>query len=234
MVKNMVTRAWKIYGVEGHRQRESFNKSYVYNWSEGSDTRIVEVENEDKTGTNEYSIVRITRNTEEECFDEFNAQLSDGIFENSRVGKIIEIANKSIKDVKEQIKNDWDAEDIEDIIEDLTFDDDLKVGDIVGLDEVWSGEGNVDTCRDIENNKITSWAEYYIIGNNGINSSINAIWEYEKDLIDLLPQFGIEYDELSEEEKEIIDGNYYGSFAERFGWEYAEKIQVKILDIEEV
>jgi hypothetical protein len=146
--------------------------------------------------------------------------------------------NKSVKDVKEQIKNDWDAENIEnvieDIIEDLTFDDDLKVGDIVGLNEVWNGEGDIDTCRDTENNKRAGWAEYYIFGYNEVRSSINVIWEYEKDLVDLLPEFDIEYDELSEDEKEIIDGNYYGSFINRYGWEYAEKIKVKILDIEEV
>ena len=47
--------------------------------------------NHDKTGTHEYSIIRITRNTEEECESDFWGQLSDGVFENSRVGKIVEI-----------------------------------------------------------------------------------------------------------------------------------------------
>ena len=28
----MITKAWKIYGAEGHRQRETFNKSYKYNF----------------------------------------------------------------------------------------------------------------------------------------------------------------------------------------------------------
>lgn len=38
----MVTRKWKVYGREGHRQRESFNKSYEYDFSGGSDgTRII-------------------------------------------------------------------------------------------------------------------------------------------------------------------------------------------------
>lgn len=87
----MVTRAWKVYGIEGHRQRESFFESYKYDFSEGSKTRIIEVKNADITGTNEYSIVRITRNTSEECYDEFLGQLSDGIFENSRVGHFEEI-----------------------------------------------------------------------------------------------------------------------------------------------
>lgn len=86
-----MTRAWKIYGAEGHRQRESFNKSCKYDFSEGSDVRIIEVDNSDKTGTNEYSIIRITRNNFEECEEELRGQLGDGVFENSRVGKVVEI-----------------------------------------------------------------------------------------------------------------------------------------------
>lgn len=54
----MVTRKWKVYGREGHRQRESFNKSYEYDFSGGSDgTRIIKVENADVTGTNEYTLL---------------------------------------------------------------------------------------------------------------------------------------------------------------------------------
>lgn len=87
----MITRAWKVYGRDGHRQRESFSKSYKYDFSKGENTRIIEVENSDKTGTNDYSIIRITRNTAEECDRELSGQLSDGIFENSATGKIEEI-----------------------------------------------------------------------------------------------------------------------------------------------
>lgn len=87
----MVTRAWKVYGVEGHRQRESFCDSYKYDFSENNNVRIIEVLNCDKTGTNDYTIVRVTRNTAEECLLELEGQLSDGIFENSRVGKIEEV-----------------------------------------------------------------------------------------------------------------------------------------------
>ena len=86
-----VTRTWKVYGAEGHRQRESFNKSTKYDFSENGETRIVEVINSDQTGTNEYSIIRITRGTAEECKEEFDGQLSDGVFENSRVGWFEEI-----------------------------------------------------------------------------------------------------------------------------------------------
>ena len=88
----MFTKAWKVYGMEGHRQRESFNPSYAYDWTEGENVRKIEVENSDKTGTNRYSIIRITRNTAEECERELDGQISDGIFENARVGEIVEIA----------------------------------------------------------------------------------------------------------------------------------------------
>ena len=87
----MVTKSQKVYGFLGHRQRESFNKSYKWDFSEDDNVRIIEVENSDKTGTNDYTIVRITRNTAEECEAELNGQISDGIFENSNVGDIEEI-----------------------------------------------------------------------------------------------------------------------------------------------
>lgn len=87
----MKTRSWKVYGVDGYRQKESFNNSVSFDFSEGDKIRKIEVENADKTGTNEYSIIRITRNTSEECLAELEGQLSDGIFENSKTGDILEI-----------------------------------------------------------------------------------------------------------------------------------------------
>lgn len=87
----MVTKAWMVYGRLGHRQRESFNPSYEYDFSKNGKTRIIKVENSDITGTNEYSIIRITRDTAKECKEELQGQISDGVFENSRTGKIKEI-----------------------------------------------------------------------------------------------------------------------------------------------
>ena len=86
-----VTNAWKVYGLPGHRQRESFSSSYKHDFSEGDDIRIIEVLNSDKTGTNDYSIIKITRNTAAECEAEFEGQLSDGVFENRRYGETDEI-----------------------------------------------------------------------------------------------------------------------------------------------
>ena len=87
----VVTKVYKIYGMDGHRQKESFNPSKAYDWSTENNVRVVKVSNSDTTGTNDYSIIEITCNTAEECQAELDGQLSDGIFENYRVGKIEEI-----------------------------------------------------------------------------------------------------------------------------------------------
>ena len=90
-----VTRAWRVYGAEGHRQRESFSPSYQYDFStKGKNARIIEVLNSDRTGTNDYSVLKITRNTKQECYEELKGQLSDGIFENSRTGIVEEITQE--------------------------------------------------------------------------------------------------------------------------------------------
>lgn len=86
-----ITREWKVYGADGHRQKESFCQSCTFDFSEGNVVRKIEVCNSDITGTNDYSLIRITRNTFEECEQELLGQLYDGIFENCRVGKVEEI-----------------------------------------------------------------------------------------------------------------------------------------------
>ena len=94
-----VTKIWRVYGAEGHRQRISFFDSWGYDFSKGDKTRIIEVFNSDKTGTNEYSIIKITKNSEEECEKEFNGQLWDGIFENSRVGDFEKITEEEFNEI---------------------------------------------------------------------------------------------------------------------------------------
>lgn len=86
-----VTRAWKIYGKDGHRQRESFGESFKNDFSNCNDICILEVLNADVTGTNEYSIFIITRNAAKECESTLLSQLDDGIFETSNTGKEEEI-----------------------------------------------------------------------------------------------------------------------------------------------
>lgn len=86
----MVTKQYKVYGIPGHRQAISFTKSMIHDFSVGDNIRILEIENADKTGTNEYTIVRITRNTAAECDAEIEGQVSDGIFEDSLTGIVEE------------------------------------------------------------------------------------------------------------------------------------------------
>lgn len=95
-----VTKMWKVYGAEGHRQRMSFGESVrddftgSNEWIKG--IRIFEAINADKTGTNDYTIIKITRETAQECDEELEGQISDGYFENARVGKVVEITEKEI------------------------------------------------------------------------------------------------------------------------------------------
>ena len=86
-----ITRAWKVYGSDGHRQRISFFPSFCHDFSKNGETRIIETLCSDALNTNDYVIVSITMNTFEECEKELGGQLSDGIFENSYYGKVEEI-----------------------------------------------------------------------------------------------------------------------------------------------
>lgn len=90
-----VSKSWLVYGAEGHRQRMAFRESVRWDWSNEKDgTRIFEALNFDKTGTYDYSLIKITRNTAEECMAELIGQLTDGYFENSRVGNVVEISEE--------------------------------------------------------------------------------------------------------------------------------------------
>ena len=87
-----ITRTWKVYGIHGKHQRESYMPSYRYDFSNREDgIRIIDVRNADKTGTHDYSIVGITRNNAMECEQELEGQLYDGVFENSLFGTVEEV-----------------------------------------------------------------------------------------------------------------------------------------------
>lgn len=74
----MVTKIWLVYATE-----EPQSESYKHDWSCKVDgTRIIEVMNHDITGSNNFSIIKITRDTIEDCLDEFYGQITDGIWEN--------------------------------------------------------------------------------------------------------------------------------------------------------
>ena len=76
---------WKVYGADGHRQRESFADSFSFNTMNGASIMI---RNYDMTDTHEYTTVIVLAKNERLCDEEFEVQLTDGVFENSRTGKI--------------------------------------------------------------------------------------------------------------------------------------------------
>ena len=83
-----MTKTYRIYGADGHRQKESFDSSYTLDCTVGEKVRVLDVRNSDKTGTNAYTEIAVTRGTEEECDAEIRGQITDGIFENYRTGKV--------------------------------------------------------------------------------------------------------------------------------------------------
>jgi hypothetical protein len=85
----MYMKFWKVYGAEGHRQRESFGKSESFDtWD---NVKII-VLREDYTGTNEFVFLGVVLDAPDRKRAEQNlyAQISDGVFENSRVGDVEE------------------------------------------------------------------------------------------------------------------------------------------------
>ena len=76
--KTVATKTWRI-NSRTYANRES---SILYDFSNGEDVRIIETLCKDTTGIASYFLVRITRNTEEECIDEFWGQFHDGLLEN--------------------------------------------------------------------------------------------------------------------------------------------------------
>lgn len=86
-----VTRTIRVYGAAGHRQRESFRASYDFALANSEIPCAFSVRNSDKTGTNAYSELVISSVSAEQIEHNLFAQVDDGIFENSRVGKIAEI-----------------------------------------------------------------------------------------------------------------------------------------------
>ena len=83
------SKVYHVYGRYGHRQRESFNESYEL-LNETNNTMIY-VNNSDITNTNDYTEIVIIAKSEKECDEILDVQLTDGIFENYRTGKVIAI-----------------------------------------------------------------------------------------------------------------------------------------------
>lgn len=105
----MVRVTFRVFGKDGHRQRASFGESFQYAMLGGS--AHIECLCEDRTHTNEFVDMLVTADSFKRCANELNTQLSDGIFENCAVGKIL------IKDIEK--KCDADFKSIKDEIDDV-------------------------------------------------------------------------------------------------------------------
>lgn len=87
-----VSLAWKVYGIDEKEQKEALSPSYSTDMDTPDNPwkrKIrLEVYNSDLTGTTNYSIVKVIAPDEDAGISEFLGQLSDGIFENTEVGKV--------------------------------------------------------------------------------------------------------------------------------------------------
>lgn len=85
MSEETKTMKFRVYGADGHRQRRSFYTSAQFvTWSK----IFVSILASDITGSNQYVDVIITAKDEKDCYKNLFAQEADGVFENSKTGKI--------------------------------------------------------------------------------------------------------------------------------------------------
>lgn len=87
-----MTKTYRITGMNGHRMRYSFSPSRSFDWSDCPYARPVQmhVSCSDETGTNDYIDVTITAPDESMIIHELWGQLSDGLFEDCRWGKVLD------------------------------------------------------------------------------------------------------------------------------------------------
>ena len=107
----MVRVTFRVFGKDGQKQRASFGDSFEFGVFGGS--AHIKCLCEDYTLTNEFVDVIITSDSFKRCANELNAQISDGIFENCAVGKIL------IKDIEKQYDGDFNSikDEIDDVID---------------------------------------------------------------------------------------------------------------------
>lgn len=89
--KTVATKTWRI-NSKTYANRET---SVLYDFSDGDDIRIIETLCTDVTGISTYFLIKITRNTEEECVKEFWGQFYDGLLENETY-----IKEKNVEEVE--------------------------------------------------------------------------------------------------------------------------------------
>ena len=132
-------------GERWHRNRESFLDSVEYNFTDDHfGVRYIKVLNSDITGTNDYSIVIITRDTEKLCDKEMEGQLSDGIFENCNVWEpeplSPEKTTQYIELFENYMVNKFGEEKRSDVKENIDGKDKKMNKTIISARLVWKGE----------------------------------------------------------------------------------------------
>lgn len=91
-------KSFKVYGADGHRQKQSFGKTEHFDFSTETELRKISIIRSDITKTNDYAIIEIEMASEKEIMAELDGQLSDGFFENVRTGKIEEVKRIVVRD----------------------------------------------------------------------------------------------------------------------------------------
>lgn len=86
-----MTKKYRVFGRDGHRQAISFGQSFYWDFSTEGNKRILSCACADRTGTNDFVDLTITCDSADACDKELDGQISDGIFENCGVGRVIEI-----------------------------------------------------------------------------------------------------------------------------------------------
>lgn len=107
-MKQTTAKAWKLYGMDGHKQEESYAKSYKIDLSDDRQVRIYEVINSDKIHTNMFSVVKITANSLEDCCKELDAQIDTGLFMNLKIGKVEEIELEDLEELISDSSKSWE------------------------------------------------------------------------------------------------------------------------------
>lgn len=92
---------FRVYGNEGHRQHVSFSESWSFKFSDNS--LEIFVFNSDITGTNDYTDVVIIGRQYSQIKSYIKAQITDGFFVGSNVGKIEEVGYDFANDFQIEI-----------------------------------------------------------------------------------------------------------------------------------
>lgn len=81
-------RIFRVYGKEGHRQAKAFGRSRTWVLENGD---WIHFACADETGSTAYTEVQTRTSANADEF--LKAQISDGFFEDSHVGKVTEVIN---------------------------------------------------------------------------------------------------------------------------------------------